>query len=170
MGLLGVYLFFVCIALVSNGVAALSKIDLKSASFINIVTGGIIVISSFIMIGRADLSNTMAYNNINAGFLFGFTYLFIAANFLLKLDLRPFGWYSICVVVFALISAITCFNAGITGMAVLWLAWAVLWLEGFLELALGFKKLGKVFPYLSIAEGIFAAGVPSILMLFGIWQ
>jgi acid-activated urea channel len=170
MGLLGVYLFFVCIALVSNGVAALSKIDYKSASFINIVTGSIIVISSFIMIARADILDTMAYNNIVAGFLFGFTYIFIAANFLLKLDLRSFGWYSLCVVVFALISAIICFRTGIIGMAVLWLTWAILWLEGFLELAVGFKKLGKVFPYLSIAEGIFAAGIPSILMLFGIWQ
>ncbi|MDR2790083.1 MAG: acid-activated urea channel [Campylobacteraceae bacterium] len=170
MGLLGVYLFFVCITLVSNGIAALCKIDLKSASFINIVTGGIIVISSFIMIARADSADTMAYNNIIAGFLFGFTYLFIAANFLLKLDLRPFGWYSLCVVVFALISALACLKAGFIGMAILWFAWAILWMEGFLELAAGFKKLGKVFPYLSIAEGIFAAGVPSILMLFGIWQ
>ncbi|MDR3178116.1 MAG: acid-activated urea channel [Campylobacteraceae bacterium] len=169
MGLLGVYLFFVSIALISNGVAALSKIDFKSASFINIVTGSIIVLSSFIMIARVDFADTMTYNNINAGFLFGFTYIFIAANYLLKLDLRPFGWYSLCVVIFAVISAIVCFKAGVIGMGVLWLAWAVLWLEGFLELAAGFKKLGKVFPYLSILEGIFAAGIPSVLMLFGIW-
>ena len=169
MGLLGVYLFFVSIALISNGVAALSRIDFKSASFINIVTGSIIVISSFIMIARADVSDTMAYNNINAGFLFGFTYLFIAANYLLKLDLRPFGWYSLCVTIFALISSIVCFKANIIGMGVLWILWAILWLEGFLELAVGLKKLNRVFPYLSIAEGIFAAGIPSILMLFDIW-
>jgi acid-activated urea channel len=169
VGLLGVYLFFVSIALISNGVAALSKIDLKSASFINIITGSIIVISSFIMIARADLSDTMAYNNINAGFLFGFTYLFIAANYLLKLDLRSFGWYSLCVTIFAVISSIVCFQADFIGMSVLWFAWAILWLEGFLELSVGFKKLGRVFPYLSIAEGVFAAGVPSVLMLFGIW-
>ncbi|MDR1554722.1 MAG: acid-activated urea channel, partial [Campylobacteraceae bacterium] len=92
-----------------------------------------------------------------------------AANYLLKLDLRSFGWYSLCVTIFALISSIVCFKAGIIGMGILWLAWAILWLEGFLELAVGFKKLGKVFPYLSITEGVFAAGVPSVLMLFGIW-
>ncbi|MDR1284625.1 MAG: acid-activated urea channel [Campylobacteraceae bacterium] len=169
MGLLGVYLLFVSIALVSNGVAVLSKIDFKSASFVNIITGTIIVVSSFIMIMRADLNDAMAFNNIAAGFLFGFTYIFIAANFLLKLDVRSFGWYSLCVVIFAIISAIACFSAGIFGMAILWLAWAFLWLEGFLELGMGFKKLGKLFPYLSIAEGVFAAGLPSILMLFGIW-
>jgi acid-activated urea channel len=169
VGLLGVYLFFVSIALISNGVTALCKIDFKSASFINIVTGGIIVISSFIMIARADMNDTMAYNNINAGFLFGFTYLFIAANYLLKLDLRPFGWYSLCVAIFALISSIACFKADIIGMGVLWILWAILWLEGFLELAIGLKKLNRVFPYLSIVEGIFAAGLPSILMLFSVW-
>jgi acid-activated urea channel len=169
MGLLGVYLFFVSITLISNGVAALHKIDFKSASFINIITGSIIVISSFIMIARVDFVDTMAYNNINAGFLFGFTYIFIAANYLLKLDLRSFGWYSFCVAIFAVISAIVSFKSGAIGMCILWSAWAVLWLEGFLELAAGFKKLGRVFPYLSILEGIFAAGVPSILMLFGIW-
>ncbi|MDR2342199.1 MAG: acid-activated urea channel [Campylobacteraceae bacterium] len=169
MGLLGVYLFFVSIALISNGVAALSKIDYKSASFINIVTGSIIVIGSFIGLARVDANDILTYNNINAGFLFGFTYFFIAANYLLKLDLRPFGWYSLCVTVFAVISSIVCFKAGITGMGILWLAWAVLWFEGFLELAAGFKKIGKIFPYLSIAEGVFAAGLPSVLMLFGIW-
>ncbi|MDR1460395.1 MAG: acid-activated urea channel [Campylobacteraceae bacterium] len=169
MGLLGVYLLFVSIALISNGVAALSKIDFKSASFINIITGLIIVTGSFIMLMRADLNDTMAFNNIAAGFLFGFTYIFIAANYLLKLDVRSFGWYSLCVAIFAVISSIACFNANIIGMGILWLAWAFLWLEGFLELAMGFKKLGKLFPYLSIAEGIFAAGLPSILMLFAIW-
>ncbi|MDR0408100.1 MAG: acid-activated urea channel [Campylobacteraceae bacterium] len=169
MGLLGVYLLFVSAALISNGVAALSKIDFKSASLINIITGVIIVTCSFIMIARADLNDTMAFNNIAAGFLFGFTYIFIAANFLLKLDMRSFGWYSLCVAIFALISSIVCFRADMIGMSILWMAWAFLWLEGFLELAMGFKKLGKLFPYLSITEGIFAAGLPSMLMLFAAW-
>jgi hypothetical protein len=50
----------------------------------------------------------------------------------------------------------------------LWGAWAILWLEGFLELVLKFK-LEKIFPYLSIIIGLFAAFIPAILMLTDKW-
>jgi acid-activated urea channel len=169
MGWLGVCLLFVGIALFSNGIAAIIKMDGKSTAFINLVTGLVIVGGNFISLGKADFADTFAYNNAAAGFLFGFTYLFIAANYLLKLDLRAFGYYSICVVVFAVVSAVVCFSGGAVPLACLWTAWAVLWLEGFLELSCGIKALGRVFPALSILEGIFAAFVPAILMLFGVW-
>jgi acid-activated urea channel len=155
MGFLGLCLLFVGIALLMNGVAAISKWDAKTTAFINIA--------------KAGGADTMAFNNTAAGFLFGFTYLFIAANCLWKLDLRAFGWYSVCVAVFAAISAVACFDAGSVPMGVLWTAWAVLWLEGFLELGLRIGALGKIFPALSILEGIFATGGPGILMLFGLW-
>lgn len=169
MGWLGVCLLFVGIALFSNGIAAIIKMNGKSLSFINVVTGLVIVGGNFIALHKADFANTMAYNNVAAGFLFGFTYLFIAANYLFKLDPRAFGYYSICVVVFAVVSASVCFNAGLVPLASLWVAWAILWLEGFLELSCGIKALGKVFPVLSILEGIFAAFIPALMMLFGVW-
>jgi acid-activated urea channel len=152
-----------------NGVAAISKWDAKTTAFINIVTGTILVIGNFIGLFRADTSVVMHYNNAAAGFLFGITYIFIAANYLLKLDLRAFGWYSICVVVFAAISSVICIQNGAMPMGVLWAAWAVLWLEGFLELSLNIKPLGKIFPFLSILEGIFATGLPGVMMLFEWW-
>lgn len=170
MGFLGLCLFFVGIALTMNGVAAISKWDAKTTAFINLVTGTIIVVGNFIGLLKADLSVTMYYNNATAGFLFGFTYLFIAANYLLKLDLRAFGWYSICVVVFAVISSVVCIQSGMVSLGILWAAWAVLWLEGFLELGLNLRSIGKIFPALSILEGIFATGIPGILMLFDWWR
>jgi len=169
MGWLGVCLLFVGIALFSNGIAAIIKMDGKSVAFINLVTGLVIVGGNFISLGKADFADTMAYNNVAAGLLFGFTYLFIAANYLLKLDLRAFGYYSICVVAFAVVSAVVCFLGGAVPLACLWVAWAVLWLEGFLELSCGLKALGKIFPALSILEGVFAAFIPAIMMLFGVW-
>ncbi|MDR1094906.1 MAG: hypothetical protein LBL31_00790 [Spirochaetaceae bacterium] len=169
MGFLGLCLLFVGIALTLNGVAAISNWDAKTTAFINLVTGSILVIGNFIGLARADMASLVGYNNAAAGFLFGVTYLFIAFNYLAKLDLRAFGWYSICVVVFASISAVVCIQGGAVSMAVLWAVWAVLWLEGFLQLGLDIKPLGKIFPALSILEGIFATGGPGILMLFGWW-
>jgi acid-activated urea channel len=170
MGFLGLCLFFVGITLVMNGVAALSKWDVKTTAFMNLVTGTILVVGNFIALARADGASAMAYNNATGGFLFGFTYLFIAANYLLKLDLRAFGWFSVCVVVFALISVVVCVQGGAVSLAVLWAGWAVLWLEGFLQLSLGMSGLGTIFPYLSILEGLVFTGGPGILMLFGWWR
>jgi acid-activated urea channel len=152
-----------------NGVACLSNWDAKTTAFINLVTGTILVVGNFIGLIRADAGVLAEYNNAAGGFLFGVTYLFIAANYLLKLDLRAFGWYIFCVTVFAVSGAVVCARGGAVPLGLLWAAWALLWFEGFLQLGLGVKPLGKVFPYLSILEGIFATGGPGVLMLFGWW-
>ncbi|MDR2659733.1 MAG: hypothetical protein LBC27_07080 [Spirochaetaceae bacterium] len=169
MGFLGLCLLFVGIALTMNGIASISKWDAKTTAFINLVTGSILVIGNFIGLARADQMLLIHYNNASAVFLFGITYIFIAANYLFKLDLRAFGWYSFCVVIFAVIGSVVCVNGGDIPMAVLWAAWALLWFEGFLQLGLNVQALGKIFPCLSILEGIFATGVPGIMMLFDWW-
>lgn len=168
MGTLGLSLLFVGIVLVINGVGRLSKFDAKSMAIMNIITGFIIVSLNFIMLNKA--SATGDYLNIASGFLFGFTYIFIATNYLFKPDLRPFGWFSFFVAVYATVMSCIAFAATNLLFGFLWAAWAVLWLEGFLELVVlakvnAGKVLGKIFPYLSILEGIFAAFIPAILML-----
>jgi acid-activated urea channel len=170
MGFLGLCLLFVGIALIMNGVAAISNWDAKTTAFINLVTGSILVIGNFIGLARADGTALADYNNAAGGFLFGVTYLFIAANYLFKLDLRAFGWYSAGVTVFAVISTVVCVWGGAVSLGLLWAAWAVLWFEGFLQLSLNIKPLGKIFPALSILEGIFATGGPGVFMLFGWWR
>ncbi len=166
MGVLGISLLFVGIVLIMNGVNRLCNVDAKSTAFMNAVTGLIIVVGNFIMLAKAE--EVIAFQNVASGFLFGFTYLFIAANYLLKLDLRPFGWYSLCVAIYAAVMSVSSFLSGEIRFGLLWGAWTLLWLEGFLELVLKLK-LAKIFPYLSIAEGIFAAGIPSMLMLMDKW-
>ena len=165
MGLLGISLLFVGITLVSNGLNRFFNIDAKSTAVMNLFTGFIIVIGNIIMLAKAG--GIMQYQNTASGFLFGITYLFIAANYLFKLDLRPFGIYSLFAAIYAVIMAVLSYGADIR-FVLLWGAWAALWLEGFLELVLKIK-LEKIFPYLSIAIGIFAAFIPAILMLTDKW-
>ncbi|MCL2702786.1 MAG: acid-activated urea channel [Defluviitaleaceae bacterium] len=149
-----------------NGAGRFSNIDAKSTAFMNVVTGFVIIILNVVGIARAE--TIFDYQNIASGFLFGFTYIFIASNYLFKLDLRPFGWFSLFVAVYASIMAITSYETDIR-FTLLWGAWALLWLEGFLELVLKIKQLGKLFPYLAIAIGIFAAFIPAMLMLLNRW-
>ncbi len=166
MGTLGISLLFVGITLVMNGVNRYYKLDAKSNAFINVITGFIIVALNLVMFTKAE--GFLDFQNVASGFLFGITYIFIAANYLLNLDLRPFGWYSLCVAIWAFIMFIISLIAGDYMFAYLWGAWCILWLDGFLELVLKIN-LSKFFPILSIAEGIFAAFIPAIMMLTNNW-
>jgi len=167
MGVLGVYLLFVGIVLVLNGVNRFYKLDAKSTAFMNAVTGTIIVAGCFINFARGG--DTLSYQNVASGFLFGFTYIFIASNHLFKLDWRPFGWFSLFVAVYAVYMAVLAGQSGAFKFVYLWTAWALLWLDGFLDIVLNMKSMNKIFPYLSIAEGIFAAFIPALLMLTDRW-
>ena len=165
MGFLGLSLLFVGITLVSNGLNRFFNTDAKSTAVMNLFTGTILFIGNIIMVAKA--SEIIQFQNAASGFLFGVTYLFIAANYLFKLDLRPFGLFSLFVAIYASIMAVLSYGTDFR-FVLLWGAWAVLWLEGFLELVLKLK-LEKVFPYLSIAIGIFAAFIPAIIMLTDRW-
>ena len=165
MGFLGISLFFVGITLVSNGLNRLLNVDGKSTAIMNLFTGSILMTGNVIMLAKA--AEIIQFQNVASGFLFGLTYLFIAFNYLFKLDLRPFGLYALFASVYAAIMAALSYGTDIR-FVLLWGAWSILWLEGFLELVLKIK-LEKVFPWLSMAVGLFAAFIPSILMLTDKW-
>jgi len=167
MGVLGIYLLFVGITLVINGVNRFYKLDAKSMAVMNAITGTIIVTGSFINFAKG--ASTSDFMNTAAGFLFGFTYIFIAANNLFNLDWRPFAWFSLFVTVFAVYMAVLSVLDGDFKFVYLWTAWALLWLNGFLDIVVKMKSMSKIFPYLSIAEGIFAAFIPSLMMLTDKW-
>jgi len=167
MGVLGIYLLFVGIVLVINGVNRFYKLDAKSMAIMNAFTGAIIVLCCFINFAKGG--DTLAYQNIASGFLFGFTYIFIASNNLLKLDWRPFGWFSLFVTVYAVFMAFLAIQSRDFKFVFLWAAWALLWLNGFLDIVLGMKSMSKIFPYLSIMVGVFAAFIPSVMMLTDKW-
>jgi len=167
MGILGIYLLFVGITLVINGMNRFYKPDAKSMAIMNAMTGIIIVTGSFINFAKSE--STFDFMNVAAGFLFGFTYIFIAANHLFNLDWRPFAWFSLFVAVFALYMAVLAVMDGDFKFVYLWTAWALLWLNGFLDIVLKMKSMSAIFPYLSIAEGLFAAFIPALMMLTDKW-
>ena len=166
-GVLGIYLLFVGIVLVINGVNVLYKMDSKSTILMNAITGIIIVAGCCISFTKGE--STADYLIIAQGLLFGFTYIFIAANAMFGLDPRPFGWFSLFVTIFAIYMAVLSAQDGAFKFVYLWSAWSLLWLNGFLSIVLKMKSMLKVFPYLSIAEGIFAAFIPALLMLTDKW-
>ncbi len=162
MGFLALSLSFVSITLIINGVGRLRGVDAKSIAFFNVFTGLLLFIGNTIAITRA--ATNLDYNNATAGFLFSVTYLLIAAMNVLKIDARVFGWFSLWAAIFAVFSACTLFGV-INWLAVLWLAWAILWLSGTIEI--NWKvKWGNVGAYIIILEGILATGLPAFLIWY----
>ena len=200
--MLGLSLVFVGIVLVHNGILFMSNVKKKvvgedgkevetlvplavhspkSIAFFNVIVGALLVIGNFIMLGiGGGGTGYFGWQNITAGMLFGVTYLFIAANFLFKLDMRPFGIYSLGVTLTAaamiIYNIIGLADTGLADggyhsliLAILWALWLVLWLTGFLQFVCGVKKIGKIFPWLSIILGVISAFVPGILLIMGVW-
>ncbi|MBR3242211.1 MAG: acid-activated urea channel [Parasporobacterium sp.] len=168
--MLGVSLLFVGIVLINNGVCSLMKVEAKAAAVMNLFVGGLSVFVNFVAIIKGD------YYAAGTGLLFGFTYLFVALNYLLKLDTRPFAVFSSFVALNAVIFGII---EGITGSArlgispdwrwaVIWWLWAILWGSAFFTDILK-KDLGKFVPCLQIIEGVVTAWAPGLLLLIGEW-
>ena len=96
--------------------------------------------------------------------LFGFTYLFVALNYLLKLDTKPFAVSSTFVAVNAIVFRIVDGVTGSAGLGItpdirwglIWWAWAVLWGTAFVTDILKLD-LKKFVPILQIAVGILTA-------------
>ena len=168
--MLGVCLLFVGIVLINNGVCALGKIDGKSAAVMNIFTG---VLSLFINFTSLVQGN---YYAAGTGLLFGFPYLFVAANNLFHLNTKPFAWFSTFVAVNAVIFGTMEGFVGIPSWniapdwrwAAIWYLWAILWGTAFVEDIMG-KKLGKFVPCLQVFEGIVTAWIPGVMLLLNVW-
>ncbi|MBR6385344.1 MAG: acid-activated urea channel [Ruminococcus sp.] len=168
--MLGVCLLFVGIVLINNGVCTLMKTDGKSAAIMNFLVGSLSVFINCISLVKGD------YYAAGTGFLFGFTYLFVAFNNVFKLDTRPFAVFSVFVAVNAVVFGVV---EGITGSTALgidadwrwlciWWLWAVLWGSAFFTDIMK-KDLKKFVPCLQIFEGIATAWIPALMMLLKVW-
>ena len=185
MGLLALSLLFVGIVLFVNGMGRIKNIDPKSTAVLNLIVGFIIISGNLMAMGKA--ADIMAYQNIASGYLFGFTYIFIFANSMFDLDLKPFGWFSLFAAIYACVMGILALGISPSIMesdiwggtslvaavadykfAYLWFMWTILWLSGFVEIICN-VKMAKIAPYIVMVEGIFAAFIPSILMFLGLW-
>ncbi|WP_294385008.1 AmiS/UreI family transporter [uncultured Clostridium sp.] len=168
--MLGEILIYVGVVLMLNGIGRLYNVNGKTLAVFNIFTGSLSFILNVIEAARGD------YFGAATGLLFGFTYLFIAANNIFNLDLRLYGWYCLFVAIntvpLAFIDSTTLrfieFTTGNIYWMIIWLLWGVLWLTGFIELVLK-KDLGKFTPYLSIFDGIVTAWIPGALILLNMY-
>lgn len=153
--MLGVCLLFVGIVLINNGICNLCNVDGKAAAVMNIFTGGLSVFINFVNLVQGN------YYAAGTGLLFGFTYLFVAANNIFKLNGKPFAWFSTFVAVNAVVFGTLEGFVGSQALGIepdirwagIWYLWAILWGTSFVEEILG-KKLGKFTPCLQVFEGI----------------
>lgn len=166
--MLGLVLLYVGIVLINNGLAGLLKFEPRAATFMNVTVGVISVFANFLTMAvlAVNGSPSAAYFAPATGLLFGITYLFNACNTLFAWDKRPYGWFSLFVAVNAVVAG--CLDSNFYG-ALIWYAWALLWLTGFIECALN-KPLGRFVPLLAVAQGIITAWIPGLLILSGRWS
>ncbi len=168
--MLGVCLLFVGIVLINNGLSTLMRLDGKSAAVMNIFVGGLSVFINCLSLVQGN------YYAAGTGFLFGFTYLFVAINNIFKLDTRPFAVFSTFVAINAIVFGVV---EGITGSEslgitpdirwlIIWWLWAVLWGSAFFTDILK-KDAGKFVSVLQLIEGVITAWVPGVMMLLGMW-
>ncbi len=168
--MLGVCLLFVGIVLINNGICNLCNVDGKAAAVMNIFTGGLSVFINFVNLVQGN------YYAAGTGLLFGFTYLFVAANNIFKLNGKTFAWFSTFVAVNAVVFGTLEGFVGSQALGIepdirwagIWYLWAILWGTSFVEEILG-KKLGKFTPCLQVFEGIVTAWIPGLLMMIGLW-
>jgi len=169
--MLGVVLLYVGIVLINNGIARITDVDAKSASVMNVFTGLLSIIINIITIVHGDFESIDSIGDFYSaatGLLFGFTYLYVAANSIFNLDGRLYGWYSLFVAINTIPAAWIEFTVnGDWRMAVIWILWGILWLTGFIENVL--KKELKFVPYLAVFEGIVTAWIPGFLILTNLW-
>ena len=168
--MLGVCLLFVGIVLINNGICNLCNVDGKAAAVMNIFTGGLSVFINFVNLVQGN------YYAAGTGLLFGFTYLFVAANNIFKLNSKPFAWFSTFVAINAIVFGTLEGFVGSQALGIepdirwagIWYLWAILWGTSFVEDILG-KKLGRFTPCLQGVEGIITAWIPGLLMMIGLW-
>jgi acid-activated urea channel len=162
MGTFGVVLLFVGFTLVHNGIARLTNIDERSSAVMNAFMGVLLALVNIFALYKGE---AMAAGQ---GFLFAFTYLYLAANKIWGLDYRPFGWFCLFVVINAIPFISMCFLDGDVRLALMWTMWAIFWFSGFWEIVLG-KSLGKAGAYLAILTGIASAWIPGFFMIIDKW-
>ena len=169
--MLGIVLLYVGIVLINNGIARITDVDAKSTSVMNVFVGLLSLSINIITIIHGDFNTINGIGDFYSaatGLLFGFTYLFVAANGIFNLDNRLYGWYSLFVAINTLPAAWIEYSVnGDWRMAIIWILWGILWLTGFIESVL--KKELKFVPYLAVFEGIVTAWIPGFLILTSLW-
>lgn len=160
-------LLYVGAVLFINGLMLLGVIPGKSAAVLNIFVGGMQVIFPTIIILQADGDAGVIFGAAGL-YLFGFTYLYVAANQIFDLPGEGLGWFSLFVAVCAVyIGMINFLRLDDPVFGSIWMIWAVLWLLFFLLLGLGRSELTVATGWFTVIVAHLTGTVPALLSLSG---
>jgi putative amide transporter protein len=154
-----------------NGIMLLGWADAKSVAPMNLLVGGLQVLTPTYLIFTAH-GNQNTILGASGLYLFGFTYLYVAFTLLAGLDSTGggffYGFVAVCAVVFA---GLNFWRTGFgdSGFGVIWLNWAFLWALFFILLALKKDVIGRYTGGVCALQGIVTGLIPAFLLLTGNW-
>lgn len=160
-------LLYVGAVLFLNGTSLLGWSKGNSNAPLNILVGILQVVTPFFIIftSNGDAATILGASGL---FLFGFTYLYVAMNGLLKLDGSGLGWFcgyvALAAIVYTFLNYRTASDGG-TYLAALWIQWAFLWGLFWLVLAKGRSGLTAYTGAVCLTQGIITGMIPAFFLL-----
>ena len=160
-------LLYVGAVLFLNGTSLLGWSKGNSNAPLNVLVGILQVVTPFFIIftSNGDAATILGASGL---FLFGFTYLYVAMNGLLKLDGSGLGWFcgyvALAAIVYTVLNARLNTDGGLF-LATLWIQWAFLWGLFWLVLAQGRGGLTRYTGAVCLTQGIITGMIPSFILL-----
>lgn len=164
-------------ALLINGLATLNRLPRRDAAAFSLAVGSIQLVLGVAYLVAGDASPAALTNPAlpasalltSAGmFLFGLTYLYAGLDGLLGLGSKALGWFCGVVALFGLLLAgAWLFDDPL--LAVLWLAWSVLWALLFASAGLGLEWVNPFAGWALVLTSQTTATIPAFLGMAGLW-
>lgn len=152
-------------ALLINGLSTLGHLPRRDAAVLSLLVGGTQLVLGVVHLGTAAGEPLATAAGM---FLFGLTYVYVGLDFLLALGSKGLGWFCGMVAFVGLLLA-AYWLASDPLLAVLWLAWALLWALFFASLALGRTHLDPFIGWALVLSSQATATVPAVLGMAGLW-
>lgn len=153
-------------ALLVNGLATLGHLPRREAAVLSLLVGTVQLVLGVVVLSLGGPAGTAP---TAAGILlFGLTYAYGGLDTLLDLGAKGLGWFCGMVAFVALLLAFFWLPADPL-LAVLWLAWAVLWGLMSASLTLGRSGLDHFMGWALVLASQVTATVPAFLGIAGIW-
>jgi hypothetical protein len=153
-------------ALLVNGLATLGHLPRRDAAVLSLMVGTVQLVLGAAVLSLGGAAGTAP---TAAGILlFGLTYAYAGLDTLLGLGAKGLGWFCGMVALVAVLLAFFWLPADPL-LAVLWLAWAVLWGLMLASLALGRSGLDPFMGWALVLASQVTATVPAFLGMAGLW-
>ncbi|MEE2568818.1 AmiS/UreI family transporter [Pseudarthrobacter sp. J64] len=154
-------------ALLVNGLALLGRLPRRDAGTLSFAIG---IVQLGLAVGYVATHDggTPVLLGAAGMLLFGLTYTYVGLDTFLDLGGKGLGWFCGMVALFGVLLAAAWLGSDPL-LAVLWLAWAVLWGLFFVSLALGRSAVDSFTGWALVLTSQATATVPAFLGLAGLW-